>query len=230
MRTLIAAEVASNHGGDLELAKEFVRMAAAAGVDFVKFQSWQAFRLRDGSNDPQYDWFQRSEISDAAHVALIDECNRNGVRFLTTAFDENRLDFLASLGLEVIKIASPDANNVALLKKAKTRFAHVIVSTGFSTEPEIRETVELLKGIDFTICHCVSLYPTPPESAHMDRVDWLRTLSAKIGYSDHSIGKDLAKIAIAKRVNYLEKHLGAALLKRRFGASRRLFEEVACHP
>jgi N,N'-diacetyllegionaminate synthase len=206
MRTLISAEVASNHGGDIHLAKEFIRVAAEAGVDYVKFQSWRAARMRDGPRDPQYAWFVQSELSDSAHVSLIDECNKRDVKFLTTLFDKERVDFVASLGLKEVKIASPDANNYELLEKVRERFSHVILSTGLSSDEEIAEAVVFMKGCDITLCHCISVYPIPPEGANMDRIDWLRTVATKVGYSDHTRGTEAAKVAIAKRVHYLEKH------------------------
>lgn len=206
MCTMIVAEVASNHGGDIKLAKEFIRVAAEVGVDYVKFQSWQASKLRDGRNDPQYEWFSKAELSDAVHWELMEECSKRGVRFLTTLFDEERIDFLTSLGLTEIKIASPDANNFALLGRAKQSFKHLIVSTGLSTCNEILETAHFLKDAESTLCHSVSLYPVSLQRANLSRIDWLRTIATKVGYSDHTEGIEAANIAIAKGVHYLEKH------------------------
>src|SRR5215831_3349703 len=116
MRTQIIAEVTSNHGGDMTLAREFIKRAADAGADFVKFQSWRASTVRGGAADPQYDWFVKAELSDADHHVLIEECDRHGIRFLTTCFDIGRVEFLASLGMPAIKVGSPDLTSRRMLE------------------------------------------------------------------------------------------------------------------
>jgi N,N'-diacetyllegionaminate synthase len=206
MRTQIIAEVTSNHGGDMGLAREFVRRAADAGADYVKFQSWRAATVRDGGADPQYAWFVQSELSDAGHRELIDECARNGIRFLTTCFDIGRVEFLASLGLDTIKVGSPDLTSRRMLEALRARFRHVIVSTGVGTDAEVAEAAAWLSSGDFTFLHCVSLYPMPPAQAHLRRMEWLRQFTPSVGWSDHAEGIDVAKTAIAAGASFIEKH------------------------
>jgi N,N'-diacetyllegionaminate synthase len=206
MPTRIIAEVTSNHGGDLGLAREFIRAAAHAGVDYVKFQSWRAATVRGGRADPQYDWFVRAELSDEAHRELIEECGRAGVQFLTTCFDVDRVDFLASLGMDAIKVGSPDLTSQRMLEALRRRFRHVIVSTGVGTDEEVLRASEWLRGGDFTLLHCVSLYPMPVPQAHLERMHWLRQFTPSVGWSDHAEGLEVAKLAIAAGANYLEKH------------------------
>jgi len=203
-KTKIIAEVASNHGGDLKLAKEFIKVAARVGVDYVKFQSWQAKNMK--RDDPQYEWFVRSELSDEAHYELIEECNKRGVEFLTTCFSLERIDFLANLGLEAIKIGSPDAGSHKMLREIKGRFKRMIISTGMSYEDELIKTAQILEGQDFTLLHCVSVYPTPLERINMSKMKWLRRFTPSVGYSDHSLGIEAVKLAIAWGVDYIEKH------------------------
>jgi N,N'-diacetyllegionaminate synthase len=204
MRTRIIAEVGANHGGDLDLAKKMIAVAADCGVDFVKFQSWQARTLAPG--DPNFERHQTAELSDDDHRALIDECRRHGVAFLTTCFDVARADFLATLGLTHIKVASPDVGSTRLLTALAERFEHVIVSTGMAPEIEVVAAAETLAGHDFTLLHCVSLYPTPSEKVNLLRMDWLRTLAPSVGFSDHSMGTAAARIAISRGADYVEKH------------------------
>lgn len=206
MRTRIIAEVTSNHGGDLGLAREFIREAARAGVDYVKFQSWRAATVRGGPADPQYEWFVRAELSDAAHRELIGECGRQGVQFLTTCFDLGRVEFLASLGMDTIKVGSPDLTSRRMLEAIRKRFQHVIVSTGVGTDDEVASAAEWLRGGEFTFLHCVSLYPMRPEQANLRRMSWLRQFTPSVGWSDHAEGLDVAKVAIAAGASYLEKH------------------------
>jgi N,N'-diacetyllegionaminate synthase len=206
MRTKIIAEVTSNHGGDMELAREFVRRAAAAGADFVKFQSWRAATVRGGSTDPQYDWFLKSELTDDAHRMLIEECHANGIEFLTTCFDIGRVEFLASLGMRTIKVGSPDLTSRGMLEALRAAFPHVIVSTGVGDDAEIEQAARWLAGGEFTILHCVSLYPMPPARAHLRRMHWLRRFTPSVGWSDHADGNAVAKFAIASGANFVEKH------------------------
>lgn len=204
MRAQVIAEVASNHGGDQRLAKEFIRLAAEAGADFVKFQSWQARHM--SPNDPQYEWFVRSELSDAAHYELIEECGRQGIQFLTTCFEVERVPFLASLGISTIKVGSADTSSLRMLRLLREHFEHVILSTGMATNEEVRNAVEVLRGRPYTLMHTVSLYPTPPDRVRLRRMLWLRQFTPSAGYSDHSVGLDAVKIAIAAGAAYVEKH------------------------
>jgi sialic acid synthase SpsE len=204
VRTKIIAEVSSNHGGDINLAREFVRVAAEIGVDFVKFQSWQAKKLR--RDDSQLEWFTKSELTDKAHYILLEECERRGIEFLTTCFDIERIDFLSKLGLKRIKIASPDAASFKMLKEIKKRFQHIILSTGMTYSEELRRTAELLREVNFTFLHCVSIYPTPIEKVNMKRMEWLRKFTPSVGYSDHTVGIEAVKLAIVKGAEYVEKH------------------------
>ncbi len=203
-KTKIIAEVSSNHGGDIKLAKEFIRIASDIGVDYIKFQSWQASKL--SKDDPQYDWFVKSELSDSAHFELIEECNKRNIKFLTTVFDIERIDFLKQLGLKEVKVASPDAGSYRLLNLLKGNFDHIVVSTGMHYMNEIEKAAEILAGTNFTFLHCTSIYPTPNGKVNLEKMQWLKRFTPSVGYSDHSIGIDAVKIAIAQRASYVEKH------------------------
>jgi N,N'-diacetyllegionaminate synthase len=205
-KTQFIAEVSSNHGGNMALAKEFIRIAAQVGVDYVKFQSWQVARLADGPKDPQYDWLVKAELTDAMHRELMEECAKQGVKFLTAVFDIHRVDFLASLGLKEIKVPSPNLSSYRMLEALRNKFEHVILSTGMHEEAEIRQAAEVLKGSRFTFMHCVAVYPAGPETANLARMDWLRQFTTSVGYSDHVVGLDAAKVAIARGAAYVERH------------------------
>lgn len=206
MRTQIIAEVSSNHGGDMTLAREFVREAANAGADYVKFQSWRASTVRAGPADPQYEWFVKSELTDAGHHELLEECAKRRIRFLTTCFDAGRIEFLASLGMDAIKVGSPDLTSRRMLEGLRAAFPHVIVSTGVGTNKEVEAASHWLCGGMFTFMHCVSLYPMPPDCANLRRMEWLRGFTPSVGWSDHAIGNDVAKLAVAAGATFVEKH------------------------
>lgn len=204
MRTKIIAEVASNHGGNLKLAKEFIRQGATAGVDFVKFQSWQTKGMNP--SDSQYAWFKQSELSDEAHYELKAECEKNGIVFLTTIFHADRIDFLSKLTPSILKIGSADTMNFPMLEALKKKFGHLLVSTGMAHDSEIEKTATILKETSYTLFHAVTQYPCPLDEVNMKRLDWLKKFTPSIGYSDHTIGIDAAKMAIDREATYIEKH------------------------
>lgn len=204
MKPKIIAEIASCHNGDLELAKKMIITAKDTGVDIVKFQSWQSKNVDD--SDPDKARYASLELSDDDHFSLKDECEQQGVEFMTTCYDADRIPFLKELGLTKIKVASTDLKHFDFLKKLRESFDEVIVSTGMSTEDEILKAIDILKDGEFTIMHCVSVYPTPPEKANMKKLLWLKSLTPHVGYSDHTHGIEASVFAMGMGIKYLEKH------------------------
>lgn len=200
----IIAEIASSHNGDMDLACQMIQVAAATGVDIVKFQSWQSKNVAD--TDPDKARYASLELSDENHFILKEECEKKGVEFLTTCYDVNRISFLQSLGLKKIKLASTDLKHFNFLKKVRESFEEVIVSTGMSTKEEIEQALSILKTGEFTMMHCVSVYPCPLEKANLSKLLWLKSLTTEVGYSDHTQGIKAAIIAMGMGVKYLEKH------------------------
>ncbi len=204
MKTKIIAEIASSHNGDMELAKAMIRAAADAGADIVKFQSWQAKNVAD--TDPDKKRYEKLELSDDNHLALIQECKKVGVEFLTTCFDIERIPFLKSLGLKKIKVPSVNLKEPRLLEALAKNFEHIFIATGMSNVEEIENAVKILSGTKYTIMHCVSVYPTPLAMANLKKIDWLKKLSPSVGYSDHTIGVEAPIVAMGMGIDYLEKH------------------------
>lgn len=204
MRTQIIAEIASSHNGDIELGKALIKAAAEAGVDFVKFQSWQAKNVAAG--DPDKARYEQLELADEAHFVLKKECDKYNVQFLTTVFDLERIDFLVKLGINSVKVASVDLKHTKLLKALKGKFEHIILSTGMSRPDEVKSAVEVFKGQKITLLHCVSLYPTPADKVNLGRMLWLKSFCGSVGYSDHTSGPEVSKLAIAMGAEYIEKH------------------------
>src|SRR5437868_4405500 len=147
MKTKIIAEFTSNHLGDPRVMTAMLQEAKRVGVDVVKFQSWKASQLRKDFPDYEATFARHksAELSDEQHVALVKECQSLGLEFLTTCFDLNRVDFLGSLGVPIIKVASPDATSWALIEKLSAKFQTLIISTGLITTPALEE---LMKRVD----------------------------------------------------------------------------------
>lgn len=204
MKPLIIAEAATNHGGDISLAKEMIHAAKEAGADVIKFQSWQIKKM--DQKNPSYEIMRSKELSDDDHFILLEECKKRNIEFLTTCFDVERIAFLASLGIDTIKVASTDVGSLTMLKRLRERFTRIILSTGMSYKEEVAKAVDILRSGEFALLHCVSIYPTPPVKTNLSRINWLRQFTENVGYSDHTLGNTAAKISIAMGANIVEKH------------------------
>ena len=146
-------------------------------------------------------------MSDRQHADLLGACAAAGIGFLTTCFHPSRIPFLKSLGLKRIKVASPDCANIPFLEALASAFDSLIVSTGMTTDEELERTLAWAKGRDVTFLHCVSLYPTPLDRVNLNRMLALRARGASAGFSDHSLGTDAAKLALALGASIVEKHV-----------------------
>jgi sialic acid synthase SpsE len=230
----IIAEIGVNHNGDIGLAKEMIASAAECGANYAKFQSWTEQKLRKGAwdEDPEpffnfknkRDFFKKVQITDKDHRELISECDRHGINFLTTCFNRSRVQFLSSLGLDSVKVASPDASSLGLIKDLSKNFDKIIVSTGMTTNEEIIDLAEQLHktNVDFVLMHCVSMYPAPINKISLSKMEFIKKLTkqridqdtmqpvpahrGEFGISDHSLGLSVPITAIAKGATWVEKH------------------------
>lgn len=207
MKTRIIAEIASNHQGNMLLAKKFIQTASATGIDCVKFQSSRHEDLIN-LDDPQIEWIKDTSLSDEAHFELMDECRKNGVQFLTTCFSIGRIEFLASLGLKEVKVASPDLLSFSMIEKLGENFTHLIISTGMHTKKQIKTAIDFLtkNKINATLLHAVSLYPTPLDRNFMNKFLWLKDNYPHVGYSHHCSNIEPIKFAIANGAEIVEAH------------------------
>lgn len=224
MKPVIVAEAASNHNGEVRLAKEMIHAAKEAGADMIKFQSYLGKNVRDGH--PDKDRFLKVNLSDDDHHELMAECRKAEIGFLTTCFDIERIEFLKTLRMKFIKVASYDISSHRMIGILAENFDHLIVSTGSAKLSQIAQTADLLKAkkADFTLLHCVTLYPTPPERARLGRMHELKKFTPFVGFSDHSLGTMVPKVAIAMGAVMIEKHF--TLDKKMAGKSHHL----ACDP
>lgn len=224
-KTLIIAEAGVNHNGSIEIAKQLVDVAAEAGVDYVKFQTFSADRLvsKDAlmaeyqknnmhKASTQYEMLKKLELSPAQHKILIEYCAMKGVRFLSTAFDLESIDFLGDLHLGIWKVPSGEITNYPYLKRIAGYHEPVILSTGMSVYGEILDAVNLLvdNGISkdmITILHCNTEYPTPMEDVNLHAMQFLKEkFCIGVGYSDHTKGIEVPVAAVALGATVIEKH------------------------
>ena len=219
----VIAEAGVNHNGDADLAHRLIDVAAQAGADAVKFQTFRADRLvtisavkadyqrkTTDADESQYDMLRRLELSEEAHHALFEHAASRGIRFLSTPFDEQCADFLDSLGVGAFKIPSGEITNLPLLAHVARKGKPLIVSVGMSTLGEIEAAVEAIEetGNDrFVLLQCVSAYPADPATVNLRALRTLRTAFGKpVGFSDHTEGDEVALAAVALGACVIEKH------------------------
>lgn len=225
-KTLIIAEAGVNHNGSIELAKQLIDAAADAGVDYVKFQTFRTenlvsklakkadYQVRNvaDADDTQFSMLKKLELSVDDHHELIDYCKIKGVRFFSTAFDLESIDFLASLKLGLWKIPSGEITNYPYIKRIAQYKEPVILSTGMSEMCEIKQAIQVLNtfGVPkelITILHCNTEYPTPMSDVNLLAMQTLREeLGVPTGYSDHTQGIEVPVAAVALGAVVIEKH------------------------
>ena len=225
-KVLIIAEAGVNHNGSIELAKKLVDAAVLAGVDYVKFQSFKAenlvskdakkaeyqqINMADG-DDSQFTMLKKLELSPEQHIELITYCNEKGIKFFSTAFDLESIDFLASLKLGLWKIPSGEITNYPYLKQIALKKEPVILSTGMCDMTDINNAIQVLLkfGVtkeQITVLHCNTEYPTPMHDVNLNA---MKTIADKfevnIGYSDHTKGIEVPIAAVALGATVIEKH------------------------
>ena len=224
-KTIIIAEAGVNHNGDIETAKRLIDTAVDAGVDYVKFQTFKANKIvtrqakrADYQNentknlDTQYEMLKKLELNEDSHHLLIKYCNHKGIKFLSTGFDLDSLEFLHKIGIRLAKIPSGEITNYPYLKKVAQLFSEVVLSTGMSDMDDINKALAILlkfgvKKDNITILHCNTEYPTPMSDVNLKAMLHIQTeLDVKIGYSDHTLGIEVPIAAVALGAIVIEKH------------------------
>ena len=207
-RTKIIADLTSNHMGDIHVLESMIKCLADQDVDIVKTQSWQADKLRNDISDYQqnYKYYKKHELSDKDHVKVKEMCEEYGIEMIATCFDLDRVDFLSTLGLKTIKVASSDTASYTLIKRLLDRFERLIISIGATTKKELDKTMETCEGREVVFLHCISIYPCPLNKVNMMRMQYIRDKGFQFGYSDHTLGTEAAKYAICLGAEYVEKH------------------------
>lgn len=222
-KTFIIAEAGVNHNGDLAMAKQLIEVAAAAGADAVKFQTFNADKLvskhapkaeyqkqTTDASQSQLDMIRKLALTKEDHYELLEHCKSHNIMFLSSAFDEESLDLLEELQLPLYKIPSGELNNIPFLRRIAQTKKPVILSTGMSELEEIQFAVETLRKhgtTDLTLLHCNTQYPTPYHDVHLQAMDLLQdTFHCAVGYSDHTLGIEVSLAAVARGASVIEKH------------------------
>ena len=225
-KVIIIAEAGVNHNGDFENAKKLILAAANAGADYVKFQTFKADKLvsKDAQKaeyqkanlkdegDTQYDMLKKLEMSEVWHYELIKYSNECGIKFLSTGFDEDSIDFLDSLNIDLFKVPSGEITNKPYLEHIAKKGKPIVISTGMSNLQEIKDAVEIIQNFQITknqitILHCNTEYPTPMQDVNLLAMNTIQNeLGVQVGYSDHTLGIEVPIAAVALGACIIEKH------------------------
>jgi N,N'-diacetyllegionaminate synthase len=227
----VIAEFCQNHNGDPKILQEMLHQAAEGGASYAKIQTIFAEDLayraefEEGFTENgivkvikrpyklEYERLKKLELSYEQQAAFVRDCERFGIRPLTTAFTRGSVAKIREAGFEHIKVASYDCGSLPLIRDLATNFRELIVSTGATYDEEILRTAEFLReaGTPFSLLHCVTVYPTPLSEMNLRRMAWLRRVCPRVGLSEHTLAeRDGVKACLAAI------YLGAELIERHF--------------
>lgn len=220
---VVIAEAGVNHNGSPELALQLVDVAAAAGADIVKFQTFKPEEVSSplapkaeyqvqntGTSESQLEMGRKLELPAEAFREIERHCRARGIVFLSTPFDKGSADFLDTLNVVAFKIPSGEITNLPFLTHVARKGKPLIMSTGMSNLEEVATAVETVKAAgnrDLVLLHCVSNYPAAPASVNLRAMKTLEdAFQVPVGYSDHTTGIEVALAAAALGACVVEKH------------------------
>ena len=219
----LIAEAGVNHNGDINMALELVDIAADSGADAIKFQTFKAERLvtataakadyqkaNTDSEETQFEMLKRLELSEDDHRLLIERCRDKGILFMSTPFEEQSADFLDSVDIPVFKIPSGEMTNLPFLAHVAAMDRPMVISTGMCSLGEVEDAVRVVEDAghsQFALLHCVSNYPADPADVNLRAMQSLAAaFQVPVGYSDHTVGCEVAVAAVAMGACVIEKH------------------------
>lgn len=220
----IIAEIGSNHNRNLDRARKLIDVAKESGCNAVKFQSYtadgiysiytpriseMAGRSRDG--ETPYELIKRIEMPIEWHSILKKYCDKVGITFCSTPFDETMVDVLESVSVPFYKVASYEITHYPMLKKIAETGKPIILSTGNSGLDDIERAVLALEnnGCEaYALLHCVSQYPAKYTDINLLCLSTLRTaFDCVVGFSDHTTDYLSSALAVSLGASIIEKHI-----------------------
>ena len=225
MHTYIIAEAGVNHNGQLNLALKLCDAAKEAGVDCVKFQTWQTEKIvtrkaekatyqSENTNDAeesQFDMLKNLELSYEDFRLVQEHCNKIGIDFLSTPDEEYSLAFLMNeLHLPLIKIGSGEVTNIPYLRQMASYHKPIILSTGMATLAQVAMAYDTLIAAgapSVSLLHCTTNYPCPKNEVNLRAMQTMKeAFKCPVGYSDHTMGTEIPIAAVAMGAEIIEKH------------------------
>lgn len=220
----IIAEVGSNHNRDMKTAQRLIDVAKDSGCDAVKFQSYTAEGIysiytprisemegRSKVNETPYELIKRIQLPVEWHSVLKEYCDRVGITFCSTPFDESMVDILESVAVPFYKVASFEITHYPMLERIAKTGKPVILSTGNTGLADIEKAIDVLEKNEcknYALLHCVSQYPARYEDINLRCLQTLRTaFDCVVGFSDHTTDFISSILAIALGASIIEKHI-----------------------
>ena len=216
------AEAGANHEGEIEKAFQLIDAASESGVDAIKFQNYTAAKLTtktapkywdDGiENESQFDVFEKlDKLHDDEWKQIFDYANKKNITCFSTPFDLESVDLLESFNVPAYKIASADITHIPLIKKIASKKKPVFMSTGMASIEEIHDAISAIQdqgNEEIVIMHCITSYPTKSEDANLEMITSLNQEFPDyvVGYSDHTLGIDIAIFSTFYGSKCIEKH------------------------
>ena len=224
-KVFIIAEVGVNHNGRLDLAYQLIDVAKDAGADAVKFQTFipdktiskfadkaNYQKKTTDKNESQLEMIKIIALSFEDHKKLLEYCKSKNIKFLSSPFDLDSIDFLNKLGLDTFKIPSGEIINLPYLKNIGSLNKKLIISTGMANLGEVEFAIDILvksgtKRENIAILHCTTNYPCPYKEANLKAMLTLKeAFKLTVGYSDHTLGIEVPIAAVAMGARIIEKH------------------------
>lgn len=220
----IIAEMSANHAGDIEVAKQIIRIAKECGADCIKIQTYTAdtltidcdsdlFKIKSGlwEGDTLYNLYSKAYTPWEWQAELKAEAEKVGIDFFSTPFDNTSVDFLEDIGMEFYKIASFELVDIPLIEYVASKGKPMIISTGMGSFDEIQDAVEAVhaKGnTEIALLKCSSAYPAVPDDMNLRTMQHMsESFDVPVGLSDHSLGSIGAVTAVAMGACIVEKHI-----------------------
>ncbi len=213
-RTFIVAEIGNNHEGKYNIARKLIRLAAKAGVDAVKFQTFKVEEFINQNDKKRFNQIKKFQLNYNQFKKLKELANRYKLRFISTPLDFESSVFLLK-NSDIIKIASSDNNFFPMINNIVRNKKPIIISTGLLNLRQIMSLkYKISKKIDkktikekISFLHCVTSYPVSDENANLNSVRILiKRLGLCVGYSDHTVGKEACLLAASLGAKIIEKH------------------------
>lgn len=210
------AEVNSSHGGDMETAKKMINAAVQCGCNCVKFQSWSAKTLYSKTyyktNPIAKRFVDKFSLNGEQLRELAEYCKSSGISFASTPYSKEEVDLLVNMGVPFIKAASMEINNYPFLEYIANTGVPIVLSTGMADAEEIERAVDIIKksgNKKMCILHCISIYPPETSEINLKNIIGLQEKYPEypIGFSDHSLGTEMACAAVALGASLIEKHM-----------------------
>lgn len=222
---MIIAEAGVNHNGDIDIARKMIDVAASAGADYIKFQTFKTEKLvtasapkaayqeiQTGRQGSQFGMLKKLELDEPSHILLIDHAREKGIRMISTPFDEESAEMLNRLNVDLFKIGSGDLTNTLLLRTLAKFGKPIILSTGMADMDEIAKAIEIIEKAGLhrsgiTLLHANTDYPTPYTDVNLRAMLTMAIeFGVKVGYSDHTDGIEVPVAAVALGAEVIEKH------------------------